>query len=68
MCYKYFSRFALTFFFYLIFTSFKVFSQDTIRYYKDNKLVEEVYFSEKDNLPKSTLQPRIAFGFQSLVP
>lgn len=68
MCYKYFSRFAFTFFFYLIFTSFKVFSQDTIRYYKDKKLVEEVYFGEKDDLPKSTLQPRIVFGFQNLVP
>lgn len=44
------------------------FSQDTIRYYQEGKLVEEIYRGEKDLAPKSALLPRLGFGLQMLSP
>ena len=70
MYHKYFSfpKIILALFMFNVVILFDTFSQDTIRYYQDNKLVEEIYLGEEDKLPKFTVAPRVAFGFQSLSP
>lgn len=68
MSHKYFFKYLFVFSILYFCGSSWVFSQDTIRYYQDKKLVEEIYMGEKDDLPKSALLPRIAFGFQTLTP
>ncbi|GAB4128065.1 MAG: hypothetical protein OHK0045_16430 [Raineya sp.] len=68
MYHKYFLQTFLQIFLIAIGLNYSAFSQDTIRYYQDNKLIEEVYFGEKDQAPTSAFVPRIAFGLQSLSP
>lgn len=68
MNYKYFFRLCGLLSVLQGITFFSVFSQDTIRYYQDNTLVEEIYWGEEDKQPKSAVVPRISFGFQTLSP
>ena len=72
MLHKYFLKKTISYIFVLITMVFLVaqtaFSQDTIRYYKEGKLVEEIYSGEKDALPKSAFLPRLGFGLQMLSP
>lgn len=72
MSHKYFSSLSLQILAVLLIGqicfSTSAFSQDTIRYYQDNKLVEEIYLGEKDALPKSAWLPRLGVGLQMLSP
>lgn len=69
---KYFSKnifsYKFLFFMAVLFNLQTAFSQDTIRYYQDGKLVVELYQGEQDALPKSAFLPRVSFGFQTLTP